>query len=192
MSKPPKVSVAESDEAPAEPAEEKNAVLLPFYPNVDDPSECERYIKEVFEAVVKYYGEDEARRIFGPYGRPRTKREINDEQNEELLVAYYLECIKAEKLKRKPNVRQLARRLAEVNKLDPVALERKIWRLVKEKPEIKNRENSLILLLAQSVIDKYRIVDGDRTFEVSVEPLLDVLAGKHGKRQGGKRQGGKR
>jgi hypothetical protein len=141
--------------------------ILPFYPNGDDPSECEEYIKLVFEAVVKHYGEDEARRIFSPYGRLRTKREINDEANEELLVLYYLECIEAEKSKRKPNVRQLALRIAKEKKVDPVALERKIWRVIKEKPEIKNNDNLGLIALASGVVDKIRHVMNDGIIELS-------------------------
>jgi hypothetical protein len=140
--------------------------ILPFYPNADDPSECEQYVKWVFEAVVKHYGEDEARRIFGPYGRPRTKREINAETNEELLFCYYLEKIKADKEKRKPNIRRLALRLAEEKKTDPVALERKIWRVVKEKPEIKNNDLLALIALAQGAFDVWRIVTDKGIIEI--------------------------
>src|SRR5262249_14140279 len=105
---------------------------LPFRPSPDDPSECERYIKQVFDAVEKHYGEDEARRIFAPYGRKRTKREINTQKNAGLLLDYWGECLEASKSKRKPNVRRLARRLAKENNIDPVAMERKIWRVIKD------------------------------------------------------------
>jgi hypothetical protein len=104
--------------------------VLPFYPNADDPSECEQFIKRVFEAVVKHYGEDEARRIFGPYGRPRTKREKSLEENALLWAEY---CFERLKTKRKPNIRQLAVRLAKEKNTDPGAMERKIWRAIKNK-----------------------------------------------------------
>src|SRR6516162_11827804 len=100
MSKPPKLSEMEGGGAPVESAEEEHYCYLPFNPDPADPAECEEHIKRVFEAVAKHYGEDEARRIFGPYGKPRTKRKLNNETNEELLFAYYLECIKADKEKR--------------------------------------------------------------------------------------------
>lgn len=106
---------------------------LPFSPSKVGASGCERYIKRVFDAVVKHYGEDEARRIFGSYGKPRTKRQIKLEGDAELLSRYYLECVYAEQSKRKPNVRQLALRLAKETNTDPVAMERKIWRVIKDK-----------------------------------------------------------
>jgi rRNA maturation protein Nop10 len=99
-------------------------------PNANDSSECELYIKRVFEAVVKHYGEDEARRIFGPYGKQRTKREKNLENNALLFTEYLYERVQS---KGKPNVRKLARRLANENNTDPVAMERKIWRAIKSK-----------------------------------------------------------
>jgi hypothetical protein len=107
----------------------------------DDVSSCEEVVRQLFECIKKWQNEDEARRIFGPYGKPRTKREINNEENENLLTEYYLEFIKAEKSKGKPNVHQLALRLAKENNSDPVALERKLWRLIKGKHEINNRHN---------------------------------------------------
>jgi hypothetical protein len=165
MSKPPKFSVVQGD-GPGdeenqfsvvqgdEPGDEENrwrqwhGVILPFYPNADDPSECERYIKRVFEAVVKHYGEDEARRIFGPYGKPRTKRDIRLEENALLFLEYWLAGLEAgaetgtetpgtePKLRepkwRKPNIRQLAIRLAGEKNKDVDALERKIWRAIND------------------------------------------------------------
>jgi hypothetical protein len=79
---------------------------------------------------VKHYGEDEARRIFSPYGRPRTKREKSLEENALLYLEY---CVEGVKRKRKPNVRQLAVRLAKEKNTDPGAMERKIWRAIKSK-----------------------------------------------------------
>jgi hypothetical protein len=135
MSKPPKFSVVEGDGAP--PGDEealcRHGVILPFYPNADDSLECEQYIKRVFEAVVKHYGEDEARRIFGPYGKPRTKREKRLEENTILFMEYCIETCEAKKSNRKPNVHQLALRLAKENNTDPVAMERKIWRAIRDK-----------------------------------------------------------
>ena len=66
----------------------------------DDVSSCEEVVRQLFECIKKWQNEDEARRIFGPYGKPRTKREINNEENENLLTEYYLEFIKAEKFER--------------------------------------------------------------------------------------------
>jgi hypothetical protein len=109
------------------------ATVLPFYPDPQNPSECELYIKQVFGAVVKHYGEDEARRIFGPYGRQRTKRQIKLENDAALLMDYHYECLMAEKSKHKPSVRRLALRLAKENNIDPIAMERKIWRVIKDK-----------------------------------------------------------
>jgi hypothetical protein len=62
-----------------------------------------------------------------------TKREIKLRNDAVLLMKYYLECADAEKSKRKPNVRQLALRLAKENNIDPVAMERRIWRVIKDK-----------------------------------------------------------
>lgn len=109
-----------------------HGVILPFWPNADDPSECERYIKRVFEAVVRHYGEDEARRIFDPYGKPRTKRDKLLEENARLLLQYYLEGFDETAQWRKPNVHQLAVRLAKEKNTDADALERKIWRAIKD------------------------------------------------------------
>src|SRR5215469_822418 len=111
MSKPPKLSVVDGDGTPPEAAVE-GYTYLPFFPDPDNPAECEEHIKRVFEAVVKHYGEDEARRIFGPYGKPRTKQEKALEQNALLLGEYVLEGWKT---KGRPNVRQLAARLAIEN-----------------------------------------------------------------------------
>ena len=111
----------------------EHAWILPFNPT-PDPAPCEQFVKKVFGAVVKHYGEDEARRIFGPYGKQRTKRQIALEENAVLLGEYYLECVYAQQSNRRPNVRQLALRLAkESNDKDAVALERKIWRVIKSK-----------------------------------------------------------
>jgi hypothetical protein len=135
MSKRPKLSVVGGGMSPPDDEQtlSQHEVLLPFYPNADDPSECEQYIKRVFDAVEKHYGEDKARHIFAPYGRKRTKREINTQKNAGLLLEYWGECIEASKSKRKPNIRQLARRLAKENNTDSVAMERKIWRVIKDK-----------------------------------------------------------
>ena len=129
MSKRPKLSVVQGDRAPPGD-EEAFEVILPFYPDAADPSECEQYIKRVFEAVVKHYGDDQARRIFGPYGKPRTKREKSLEENAILFVEY---CFESVETGGKPNVRQLALRLAKERNTDPVAMERKIWRAIKDK-----------------------------------------------------------
>jgi hypothetical protein len=122
-------------------SENENIVIV--FPTLepDDISSCEEVVQQLFECIKKWQNEDEARRIFGRYGRPRTKREINKEENEKLLTEYYLEFIKAEKSKDKPNVHQLALRLAKENNVDSVALERKIWRLIKGKHQINNRDN---------------------------------------------------
>jgi hypothetical protein len=107
-------------------------VVLPFRPSPEDTSPCEQFVEQVFDAVVKHYGEDEARRIFGPYGKPRTKRQKNIEDNAVLAGEYFLECLYAEQAKRKPNVRKLARRLAKEGNIDPIAMEQRIWRAIKD------------------------------------------------------------
>jgi hypothetical protein len=114
-------------------SEDENVIVA--FPTLDvgDISSCEEYVKRLFECVVKFQGEDVARRIFGPYGRPRTKRQIKLQNDAALLGEYYLECLYAEESKGKPNVRKLARRLAKENNTDPGALERKIWRVIKDK-----------------------------------------------------------
>ena len=119
-------------------SENENKVVV--FPTLepDDVASCEEVAKRLFECITKFQSEDEARRIFRPYGKPRTKREINNEENEKLLTEYYLEGWNR---KDKPNVRQLAVRLAEEQSADPIALERKLWRLIKGKQEIKNRDN---------------------------------------------------
>jgi hypothetical protein len=101
--------------------------------NPDDVKSCEEVVQQLFDCIAKSHGIDEARRIFEPHGRPLTKREIQLRKDALLLFGYYRECVEAKKSGRKPNVRQLALRLSKIRNTDPVALERKIWRALKDK-----------------------------------------------------------
>jgi hypothetical protein len=101
-----------------------------------DVTAAERYVADVFVALIRRYGPKEALRIFARYApapAPQTKREINRNQDEALKSHIFVEYVQAVKEKRSPNMRQLARRLAKKNGSDFLALKQKIWRIERHK-----------------------------------------------------------
>jgi hypothetical protein len=85
---------------------------------------CKTLVGNVFEAIAERYGTDEAVHIFAPYGK-RSKRQVKLDSDVMLLW----KCDDMKPL----NVRQLAFRLAKERRVNQDAMERKIWRVLKDK-----------------------------------------------------------
>jgi hypothetical protein len=96
--------------------------------NILSIEECEIYVDNVFFRVSKLHGEKEARRIFAEYSKPAKRAaKLNDDA---FLLLHYLGLFLD--VEGKPSVREYAVRVAKEKRVDPDAMERKVWRVLND------------------------------------------------------------
>jgi hypothetical protein len=96
--------------------------------NILSIEECEIYVDNVFFKVRELLGEKEARRIFAEYGKP-AKRDAKLNDDASLLLKYLGLFLDVEG---KPSVREYAVQVAKEKRVDPDAMERKVWRVLND------------------------------------------------------------
>ena len=97
--------------------------------NILSIEECEFYVDEVFYRVRELHGEKEARRIFAECSKPESKRDAKLLHDAKLLLKYLGLFLDVEG---KPGVREYAVRVAKEKRVDPDAMERKVWRVLND------------------------------------------------------------